>query len=86
MRLLKSLEHFEKRKIIRIFVVIDFGCLHVVKSSSVFEQIDDAHWIRGLPTVFDRHFRRDILQARFKINFAFFLQLQKGKRDKRFAD
>ena len=86
LRFLEALKDFEKGKIVAIVEVIDFGCLHVVESRSVFEQIYDSHGIRGLPGVFDWDFRRNILQARFEINFSFLLQLQEGERDKRFAD
>jgi len=86
LRFLEALKDFEKRKIIRVLEVIDFGCLHVVESRSVFEQIEDAHGIAGLPAVFEGDFRSNIFQARLEIDFSFFLELQKCQGDKGLAD
>ena len=52
----------------------------------MFEQIHNANRIRGVPAVFHRHFGRDILQARFEIDLAFFLKLEQRESHKRLAD
>src|SRR5215469_9233095 len=86
LRFLKTLENVEQRKICPVVPVVNLAGCHVVEACSVFEQIDDAHWVGALPTVFYGNFRRDIMQPRIEVDLAFFLQLQERQRHKAFTD
>ena len=80
------LQDLQDGNVRRVFCVVGLAKGHVVEAGGVLEKIGDADGIRGLPRVFERNVRRDVLQAGLQIDAALFFEFEKRERDECFAD
>ena len=80
------LQDLQDGNVRRVFCVVGLAKGHVVEAGGVLEKIGDADGIRGLPRVFERNVRRDVLQAGLQIDAALFFEFEKRERDECFAE